>query len=103
MGNGLTFLELLALSLWLGGLVHGLFTRAAGAHWQWAAVGCSFALASVQAARGFLWTWEGMTRPALLLFSTLGVLCALSRRTAASACIVLPLVGYLYWIAMRGY
>ncbi|MGC4048573.1 MAG: hypothetical protein QM757_03465 [Paludibaculum sp.] len=103
MGNALTFLELLAVSLWLGGLVHGLFTRKPGARWQWAAVACSLTLAAVQTARGLLWTWDGITRPALMLFSTLAVLSALSRRASASAMILLPLIGYLYWMSMRGY
>ncbi len=103
MGNALTFVELLALGLWLGGLVHSLFTRTPGGRWQWAAVGCSLALAAVQTARGMLWTWDGMTRPALMLFSTLAVLCALSRRASASAAILLPLLGYLYWVSIRGF
>lgn len=103
MGNTLTFFELLALSLWLGGLVHGLATRKPGERWQWAAVACGLTLAAVQAARGFFWTWDGMTRPAMALFATLAVLNAISRRTSASALYLVPLLGYLYWIAMRGY
>jgi len=66
-------------------------------------MGCCTTLALVQVARGVLWTWDGMTTPALVLF---GVLLALGvwRPTLTRSLIVLVvLLGYTAWIAMRGW
>ena len=99
----LKFLELLALSVWTGGLVHDRWLAPSGAIFPRLALGCCAALALVQAVRGVIWTWSGMTTPALLLFVGLLILCAWHGGLTRSLGVLAVLLGYMGWIAMRGW
>ncbi|MBL0159084.1 MAG: hypothetical protein IPP47_18520 [Bryobacterales bacterium] len=99
----LKFCELLALSIWTGGLVHDRWLAPSGAAFRRVALICCAALALVQAARGLLWTWAGMTTPALALFAAMLLLCAWRGGLTRSFGVLAVLLGYTGWIAVRGW
>jgi uncharacterized membrane protein len=146
MGNLLGFIELLAIVLWLGSalfftllaapaLFRALGKEAAGAavraifpNYYRLGLGCALVLAGVQAARGILWTWAGMTTPAFVLFLVLalapahglfGLMPSLARARAAgatdrfrqlhrrsmllNAAVLTLLLVYVVWMSLRGY
>lgn len=146
MSSLLEFIELLAIVLWLGSalfftllaapaLFRELGREAAGAavraifpNYYRLGLGCALALATVQAARGILWTWAGMTAPAFVFFLLLALAPAYARfrlmpalarvRQAGSAdqfkqlhrrsmllngIVILLLCAYLGWMSIRGY
>ena len=73
---------------------------------------CAVVLAAVQVARGFLWYWGGMIKPAIVVFTLLAcvqiyahqVLAPASRRgLVLNGFTLLFGLLYLIWMAMRGY
>lgn len=102
MGNILTFIELVALAFWLGGIGVPRTIGFANARLPVALV-CALTLALVQAGRGFLWTWSGMTTPACALFAILSALGIWRPRLISGPAALLPLLAYTAWIAMRGW
>ncbi len=101
MADWLKFFELLALSVWTGGVVHDRWLAPAGARFQRVALACGVTLALVQMGRGLLWTWSGMTGPALALFGGLAALCAWRGGVGRSWAVLAVLIGYTAWIAVR--
>jgi hypothetical protein len=99
----LKFFELLALSLWTGGLVHDRWLAPSGAPFRRLALACCTTLALVQISRGLLWTWSGMTTPVLVLFGTLTLLCAWRGGLTRSLAVMIVLLAYMGWITMRGW
>lgn len=99
----LKFFELLALSVWTGGLVHDRWLAPSGAAFQRLAVGCCATLALVQIGRGVLWTWGGASGPALALFGGLTLLCAWRGGLTRSLAVLATLLVYTGWIAVRGW
>jgi len=99
----LKFSEILALSLWTGGLVHDRWLAPPGTAFHRMALACCAALAMVQVARGLLWTWSGITGPALSLFAVLTLLSAWRGRLARSLAVLVVLLVYTAWIAVRGW
>jgi len=99
----LKFFELLALSLWTGGLVHDRWLAPSGAPFQRLALTCCATLALVQIGRGLLWTWSGITTPALVLFGALTLLCAWRGGLTRSFAVLFVLLAYMGWITTRGW
>ncbi len=99
----LKFFELLALSLWTGGLVHDRWLAPSGAAFQRLALACCATLALVQVGRGLLWTWSGFTTPALALFGGLTLLCTWRGGLTRSLAVLAALLAYAGWIAVRGW
>jgi uncharacterized membrane protein len=148
MGGLLNFIELLAVSAWMGSILFfsfivapsafrtlgeaeaGKLVRAVFPKYYLLGIICGIAIIAVHLARGFLWYWGGMTKPAIVLFALLTAIdiyarqrltpaanaareagpagkarfTALHRRSVILNAVVL-LLGLLYmiWIAVRGY
>lgn len=102
MGNILTFLELVALSFWLGGIGAPRFLGVFNLRLPVALL-CAVALTLVQIGRGLLWTWSGMTTPACLLFAALSALGLWRPKLISGLAALLPLLAYTAWIAHRGW
>lgn len=95
--------ELLALSTGNGG-GDDRWLAPSGAAFPRVALSCCAALALVQAGRGLLWTWAGITAPALGLFAALLLLlCAWRGGLTRSVGVLAILLGYMGWIAVRGW
>jgi hypothetical protein len=146
MSSFLGFIELLAIVLWLGSALFftlvaapalfrelgreaaGVAVRAIFPKYYRLGLGCALALAGVQALRGILWTWAGMTGPAFVLFLLLAMApawarsvimprLALARKAGAeelfqrlhsrsmllNLTVILLLLAYLVWMSLRGY
>lgn len=99
----LKFFELLALSVWIGGIVHDRWLAPSGAAFARVALTCCATLALVQAGRGLLWTWSGATGPALALFAGLTLLCVWRSGLTRSLAVLVLLLVYMAWIALRGW
>jgi hypothetical protein len=96
MGNLLTFVELLATALWLGGAA----TAGAGAaRLRWLFYVCAAALVSVAACRGCLWLWT----PLHSLSMGLALAAGLATRWLPRVPGIVFGVLYVAWIAWRGY
>lgn len=98
MSTFLRFLELLAMSMWLGSIVFFSFFNAPvlfrvlgekdagravrGIFPRYYLLGtvCGLVLCAVSAARGVLWMWSGLTTASLLLFGALTVLTIFARQ-----------------------
>ncbi len=106
MGSFLNFVELLAVSLWLGPTLYLFFLskqvrESANARMRITGIACSGALAFVQLSRGLLWYWGGLIRPALVIF---GVMCLLQIwKPQVSRFGLVPLLLYVAWMSTRGY
>lgn len=87
----------------MGGLVHERWLAPSGAAFQRLALGCCVTLTLVQMGRGVLWTWSGVTGPAVMLFGGLTLLCAWRGGVARSLVVLVILLAYTAWIAMRGW
>jgi hypothetical protein len=84
-------------------------------------IACGLALAGVQIARGFLWTWNSVYALPACMFAAMTLLpAALWRRgrawmdaaesdrahrmfTLLNGAMLVPLLGYLLWMAARGW
>ncbi|MFN7932801.1 MAG: DUF4149 domain-containing protein [Bryobacteraceae bacterium] len=89
MGNLLLFLELAAVSVWLGSIVFfsffvaptlfrslgketaGMAVRAIFPKYYLLGVVCAVVLCAVHVMRGVLWYWGGMIRPSIVMFGLL--------------------------------
>jgi hypothetical protein len=148
MGSVLNVVEQLAITCWLGAIVFfsfvvaptafrvlgeanaGRLVRAVFPKYYLLGIVCGVLLAGVQLARGFLYYWGGMIRPALILFTLLTLLSIYARQIlvpAANAArdsgesgrgrfrtlhrrsvmlngfVLLCGLLYLLWMGMRGY
>lgn len=148
MGSILNFVELLAIVLWLGSIVFfsffvapslfrvlgpmeaGRAVRSIFPRYYLLGIFCGLTLVGVQVARGMLWYWGGMIRPAIVLFALLTMVDiytrqvltpsinsardaghslkprfdALHRRSVMlNGFVLLLLMLYLVWMAQRGY
>lgn len=96
MGNLLTFVELIATALWLGGAA----TAGAGAErLRWLFYLCATALVAVAACRGLLWVWT----PLHTMTMGLALVAGLATRWQARTPGIMFGVMYVAWIAWRGY
>ena len=97
MGNVLEFLELTAVSVWLGSVVFfsffvaptlfrslgtetaGKAVRAIFPRYYLLGIVCGTVLCAVHVMRGVLWYWGGMIRPSIVLFGLLTLLAVYAR------------------------
>lgn len=103
MGNLLLFLELAAVSVWLGSIVFFSFVVAPtlfgslgsetagkavrGIFPKYYLLGmvCGIVLCGVHVMRGVLWYWGGMIRPSIMLFGLLTLVAAYARQKLTPA------------------
>ncbi|MBS1826086.1 MAG: DUF4149 domain-containing protein [Acidobacteria bacterium] len=103
MGNLLLFLELAAISLWLGSIVFfsfvvapalfrslgketaGMAVRTIFPQYYLLGIACGLVLCGVQVARGLLWYWGGMIRPSIVLFVLLTAVAVYARQRLTPA------------------
>lgn len=103
MGNLLLFLELAAVSVWLGSIVFfsffvaptlfrslgketaGIAVRAIFPKYYLLCIVCGMVLCAVHVMRGVLWYWGGMIRPSIVLFGVLTLVSVYARQRLTPA------------------
>jgi CHASE2 domain-containing sensor protein len=100
VGNVLKFIELLAAALWFGGAAVLFVLRAPrDPRFRPVAVGGAVALTAVTVSRVVLWHWS----PAYSIMLGLTAIGIAGERQHQRLAAVVAGLGYLVWMAIRGY